>query len=114
MGFTPCKIESYYKAQSYKKKKHKKIKGYRKFVWKEPTVKSFLLTVTLNVIYIIGQRKAFYRQRIAESSRVRKETVELDILVTSKNGDRKIIQSMKIMSRAPSIIRKWNQMSQFR
>ena len=38
-------------------------------------------------------RKAFYRQRIPESSCVRKETVYIDILVTSRNGDRKIIQS---------------------
>ena len=37
----------------------------------------------------IGQRKAFYRQRISESSCVRKETVDIDIFVTSKSGDRK-------------------------
>ena len=30
----------------------------------------------------IGQRKAFYRQRIPESSCVKKETVDKDILVT--------------------------------
>ena len=48
---------------------------------------------------IIGQRKAFYRQRIPESSCVRKETVDIDILVTSRNGDRKVIQSIRIMIR---------------
>ena len=37
----------------------------------------------------IGQRKAFNRQRISESSCARKETVNIDIFVTSKNGDRK-------------------------
>ena len=31
---------------------------------------------------IIAQRKAFYRQRIQESSCARKETVDVDILVT--------------------------------
>ena len=36
---------------------------------------------------IIGQRKAFYRQRIPESSCVKKETVDINILVTSRNGD---------------------------
>ena len=41
------------------------------------------------VIQIIGQRKAFYRQRIPESSCTKKETVEIDILVTSRNGDKK-------------------------
>ena len=50
---------------------------------------------------IMGQRKAFYRQRTLESSCARKETVDLDILVTSRNGDRKIMHSIRIMSRSP-------------
>ena len=62
---------------------------------------------------IIGQRKAFYRQKIPGSSRARKETVYIDILVTSRNGDRKIMQSIRITSRPPSRKRKWNQLSQF-
>ena len=33
---------------------------------------------------------------------MRKETVDIDILVTSRNGDRKIMQSIRIMSRPPS------------
>ena len=45
---------------------------------------------------IIGQKKAFYRQRIPEPSCARKETVDIDILVTSRNGDRKIMQSIRI------------------
>ena len=40
---------------------------------------------------IIGQTKAFYRQRIPEPSYTRKETSDIDILVTSRNGDRKIM-----------------------
>ena len=44
---------------------------------------------------IIGQRKAFYRQRIPESSCARKEIVDIDILVTSRNGDRKNMQSIR-------------------
>ena len=51
---------------------------------------------------IIGQMKAFYRQRTLESSCERKETVDIDILVTSRNGDRKIMQSIRITSRPPS------------
>ena len=62
---------------------------------------------------ITGQRKAFYRQSIPEFSRARKETVDIDILVTSRNGDRKIMQSIRIMSRPTSRKRKWNQLSQF-
>ena len=34
-------------------------------------------------------RKAFFRQRIPESSCARKEIVDTDICVTSRNGDRK-------------------------
>ena len=53
----------------------------------------------LKVTEIIGQRKTFYRQRIPEFSCARKETVDIDILVTSRNGNRKIMQSIKITSR---------------
>ena len=45
----------------------------------------------------LGQRKVFYRQRIPEPSCARKETV--DILQTTRNGDRKIMQSIRIRSR---------------
>ena len=66
----------------------------------------------LKSISIIGQRKAIYRQRIPESSFARKETVDIDILVTSRNGDRKIMQSIRITSRPPWRKRKWNQLVQ--
>ena len=39
---------------------------------------------------------------------------DTDILVTSGNSDRKIMQSIRITSRPPWRIRKWNQFSQFR
>ena len=68
----------------------------------------------LKAILIIGQRKAFYRQRIPEFSCARKETADIDILATFQNGDRKIKQSIRITSRRPSRIRKCNQLSQFR
>ena len=67
----------------------------------------------LKATQMIGQRKAFYRQRIPEFCCARKETVDTDILVTSRNGDRKIMQSIRITSRPPSRKRKWNQLSQF-
>ena len=66
----------------------------------------------LKTAKIIGERKAFYRQRIPESSCARKETVDIDILVTSRNGDRKIMQSIRITSRPPTRKKKWNQLSQ--
>ena len=67
----------------------------------------------LKATQIIGQRKVFYKQRIPEFSRARTETVEIDILVTSRNGDIKIMQSIRITSKRPSRKRKWNQLSQF-
>ena len=47
----------------------------------------------LKATKIIGQTKVLYRQRIPESCCARKENVDIDILVTSKNGDRNIMQS---------------------
>ena len=67
----------------------------------------------LKATKIKGQRKALYRQRIPESSCARKKTVDIDILVTSRNGDRKIMQSIRTTSRPPSRKRKWKQLSQF-
>ena len=62
----------------------------------------------LKATKIIVQRKAFYRQRIPESRCVRKETVDIEVLVKSRDGDRKIIQSIRITSRPPSRKRNWN------
>ena len=55
----------------------------------------------LKATKIIDQRKAFYRQKIPQSSCARKETVDIDIFVTSTHGDRKIMQSIRITSRPP-------------
>ena len=67
----------------------------------------------LKATKIKGQRKAFYRQKIPEFSCARKEIVDIDILATTRNGDTKIIQSIRVTSRPPSKKRKWNQLSQF-
>ena len=64
------------------------------------------------VTQIIGQRKAFYKQRIPESNCASKETV--DTLITSRNGERKVKQCIRITSRPPSRISKLKQLSQFR
>ena len=44
-------------------------------------------------IQILGQMKAFYRQIIPEPSCAKKETVDIGILATSRNGEQKIMQS---------------------
>ena len=67
----------------------------------------------LKATKIIGQRKAFYRKRLPEFSRARKETVDIDIAVTTRNGDRKTMLSFRITSRPFLRKRKWNQLSQF-
>ena len=64
-------------------------------------------------IQIIGQRKAFYRQKIPGSNCAQKETVDIDVFVTSRNGERKIMQSIKITNRPLQRKRKWNQLRQF-
>ena len=61
---------------------------------------------------IIGQRKAFYRQKIPDCSCATKETVDIDILVTFRNGD-KNHTTIRITSRPPWRKRKWNQLNQF-
>ena len=106
-------LNSHCETWSHRKKKYKKIKACRKSFQKEPTDKRYVNS-RFKAIQIIGQRKAFYRQKSPESHYVRKEPVDIDILVVSGNGDREITQSIRIMSRHPSIIREWNQLSQFR
>ena len=54
------------------------------------------------------------RVQSLEPSRIRKEAVDINILIKFSNGDRKIMQSIRITSRPPWRIRKWNQLSQFR
>ena len=68
----------------------------------------------LKATQIIVQRKAFYKQRISEFCCGRKENVDIGIPVTSRNGDRKILQSIRITGRHSSRIRKWNKLSKFR
>ena len=43
-----ARLNSHYEAWSYKKKKHKKVKAYRKSIQKEPTVNRYLLILDLS------------------------------------------------------------------
>ena len=65
----------------------------------------------LQATKIIGQTKAFYKQRILESSCASKETVDINILLTSRTGGRKIMQSIRITSRPPLSKKKWKLLS---
>ena len=108
-----ARLNSHYEALwNYEKKKYKKIKAYKNSAQKEPTDKRCLKMLDLKAIQIIGQMKAFYRQRTPEHRCARNEAVDIDILVKSRNGDRKIMESIRITSRPRSRIRKWNQLGQ--
>ena len=95
-----------------RKKKPKKIRAHRDCLERTSSSK-MSFNSRLKTTKITGQRKAFYRQRIPESSCARKETIDIDILITSRNGDRKIMRSIRIMSIPPSRKSKWNQFSHF-
>ena len=85
--------------EAYRKKRLKHTN-----LFKKTTVKRYLQILDLKPLrQQVKEKNAFYRQEIPESSCVRKETV-----------DRKIMQSIRITSRPPSRIRKWNPFSQFR
>ena len=55
----------------------------------------------LKSIEILVKMKPIHRQIIPESSSARKEAVKINILVTSWNGDRKIMHFNRITSRPP-------------
>ena len=76
LGFTQCKAEQPLRGMDLRKKKYKRLKRIEKLF------------------------------RVSESSYARKETVDIAILRTSRNGDRQIMQSIRIASRPPSRIRK--------
>ena len=61
------------------------------------------LTLTTSNSLITHQRRAFCCVRIPESRK--KETVDLDILTTSRNGNRKMVPTIKMGSG----IKKWKQ-----
>ena len=66
----------------------------------------------LTAIYFIGQRKAFCRQIIQNSSCSRKETVDLDMLLKSRNDEQKVMQPIAITNAILRRTRKRNHSSQ--
>ena len=102
-----ARLNSHYEAWSYKKKKHKKIKAYGKSVQKEPTVKRCLLILHLKPLRLLVKRKhSIGRTFYSLAVRGRKLLTQ-----TYRNGNRKIMQSIRITSRPPSRKRKGNQSS---
>ena len=101
MGFIQCKAELPLQGMELQEKEEEKEEKHISCE-KEPKGKKCPLSL------------AFCRQKVAGSTCARKETVDIDILLIFRNGDRKIIQPLRIMSGHSTRIMKWNQFSQFR
>ena len=65
-----------------------------------------LSNISDSINQTIVQRKTFCRKRIPEASYAGTETLNVDILITSRNGDRKIRQTIRIMSGLAMIMRR--------
>ena len=72
------------------KEEEKGLIGYRKAIQKKLSINSVLKTIQIK-----GQRKAIRRQIIPGSSCTRKETADIDILIGTRNDDRKIMKNQK-------------------
>ena len=70
----------------------------------------------LSAILILGQRNVFCRKRIQKFRKetAMEETVDINILITPRNGGRKIMQTIRRRSGPATRMRKWNKFSQFR
>ena len=90
MGFTPCKTEQPLPClellEKEAQKDHLIFKAYWKHVSKEPAVKRCLLILDLKpfISHVKGEQSIG-----TGSSCERKETVDIDILVTSRNDDKR-------------------------
>ena len=113
LGFTPWKTENPLKACSYKKKKHTKINAYRESLQKEPTINMCLLILDLKPFSLqVKGKHSISRESQSLVVRGKKLLTSLKLL-TFWNGDGKIMQSIRIVSRPPSRKKKLNQLSQF-
>ena len=81
------------------KKEHKKIKAYRKSVYKEATAKRCLSILDLKPFGSLVKGKHSIGREFQSPAVQGNKTVDIDILVTSRNGDRKIKQSIRITNR---------------
>ena len=73
MGFTPCKAEQPLRGMELQEKKAQKRLQYTENLFRKNLQLKMSVNSGLKATKIIGQRKAFYRQKIPEFSRARKE-----------------------------------------
>ena len=84
---------------------------HKKTFWREPTVKNYQLILDLRTL--VSQVKGKHSiARESQSQALQEKAVDIDILGISTNGDREIMQYIRIMSTSPLRIRKWSQFSQ--
>ena len=86
--FTPSKAEQPLRCIELQGKEGKKIKSILDSCLQRVQRKVFINS-RLKAIKIISQRKGFCWQKIPQPSCPRKETVEIDIFIISRNDDRK-------------------------
>ena len=104
LNFSPCKAEQPLPLMELQdKEKDEKHRG--KLSRKNPREKTSI-NFGLITIYIKGQRKEFCWQRIPERSGTKNETVDIEILITSRKGDRKIMQKTRITSGHATTLRR--------
>ena len=77
--------------------REEKDENHRGKLYRKNSKKKVSINSRLKAIYIIGQRKAFYGQRILKSNCAMKDTVDIEIVITSRRkGDKKIRQPIRI------------------
>ena len=106
LRFTPCKAKEPLRGMKLPEKK-------KKFFKRQPKDKGSPLTLHLLTYLNHMLEESICRQIIPESSYARKETVAIDILITFRNSNREIMQSIRIKSGSLTRTRKRNQFSQF-
>ena len=91
LKFTPCKPEEPQQGMELQEKEAQEDYSIQEICLGRTYIAKMSVNSVFKATYIISQKKVFYRQRTPESSCVRKETIDIDILVRSTNGDRKIM-----------------------
>ena len=107
LGFLLSKAEEPLQGMELQNKKENNEMIEESFL-ERAQIKKLCVNSRLKVIVIRGQRKELHRQGTPKSSSLRKWTVEIDILKTSRNGERKIMQPVIIKSRPTIRMRKQN------
>ena len=105
LEFTLWRAEQPLQGMELLEKEEEKVEKHKgKLLRRNPKIKVSINSI-FKTIQIISSRKTFFRQRISESSCLWKEIVDIDILITSKSDDRKIMQPTRITSGPPTKMR---------